>query len=224
MGGSGRRFVWRPLRRCSGTPCAISIAVPGANGPRFRDDVANDRRVPVGGRGLRLGSVPIKRSSLAPGLRADGCRTALADLGVVDRRGLAGGGVYDRRKFGLSLAADLPVPLAPPYIGGCVIGILAPMLAVTVAGFFSLLWLVRRGKFGPALSIGAILGAVLVLLLYATGGHMGLHPVTAMEWALIYILPALLGSGAGALLGWLMRRRAERSERQTRKVLNDVHF
>jgi hypothetical protein len=46
-----------------------------------------------------------------------------------------------------------------------------------------------------------------MVLLYATGRPFGINPGFAMSAALLGVLPALLGAGAGALLGWLLRKR-----------------
>ncbi len=73
-------------------------------------------------------------------------------------------------------------------------------------------YLVRIGKNGLALTFVSLIGGLLVLLVYASDGSLGMHPLMAMSWAMVFMLPAFIGSLAGWLLGWLIRRRGERSD------------
>lgn len=70
---------------------------------------------------------------------------------------------------------------------------------------------VRVGKNGYALTFGALVGAGLVILLWGADGRLGLDPVVAISWAMLFFVPASIGALSGWLLGWLMRRRDERS-------------
>ena len=56
----------------------------------------------------------------------------------------------------------------------------------------------------------AVIGAIFVILIYASGRPFGIDPVFAMSLAMLVCVPALLGSTAGALLGWLLRRQDDR--------------
>ena len=68
----------------------------------------------------------------------------------------------------------------------------------------------RLGKFGFAMTLLSIVGAMLVIFFYGVQTPIGLTPVQAYSWALLFALPALLGGSAGCLVGWILRRRAER--------------
>jgi uncharacterized membrane protein YsdA (DUF1294 family) len=81
------------------------------------------------------------------------------------------------------------------------------MVCAAMLPFVLLAWLVRSGKSGLALSLMSIIGAVFVVLIYASGRPFGVDPLRAMSTAMLIFLPALLGGGAGALLGWMLRRR-----------------
>jgi len=56
----------------------------------------------------------------------------------------------------------------------------------------------------------SILGAALAILIFATNRYIGIDFVQAWTIALLFVLPALMGAGAGTLLGWLIRKRRER--------------
>lgn len=87
-------------------------------------------------------------------------------------------------------------------IGGMAVAALLP--------FAALVRLVRRGQAGLSLTILSVLGGCLAVLLFASGQPFGIDPVLAMSLALLLVLPALLGGGAGAVLGWLLRKRDDR--------------
>lgn len=91
--------------------------------------------------------------------------------------------------------------------GLAIIGIMAACALVT---FALLLRWVRTGAFGLALSLLSVLGACLAILIYATGRPFGINPLLAMDLALLWVFPALLGGLAGGLLGWLLRQRDDR--------------
>ena len=84
------------------------------------------------------------------------------------------------------------------------------MLLCAVIPFAVLTKLMRTGKSGAALTSFSIIGAVLVISLYASGRPFGVDPVFAMTVAMLAGVPALLGSATGAFLGWLLRRRDDR--------------
>lgn len=90
------------------------------------------------------------------------------------------------------------------------LGIIGIMAACALASFAVLLRWVRAGVFGLALSMLSVLGACLTILIYATGRPFGINPLLAMDLALLWVFPALLGGLAGALLGWLLRQRDDR--------------
>ena len=90
------------------------------------------------------------------------------------------------------------------------IAILGMMSGCALVAFFALARVVRAGQAGLGLSIIAAIGACLTVLMYAAGRPFGIDPVIAMGGALLFALPALLGAGAGALLGWMLRRRDDR--------------
>lgn len=88
--------------------------------------------------------------------------------------------------------------------------IIAGMTFCALVPFFVQVRLARAGKFGPVLSVLAVVGAVAVILLYATAKPFGIDPVQAMAILLLGVVPAGLGGGAGALLGKLLRNRDDR--------------
>jgi len=85
------------------------------------------------------------------------------------------------------------------------------LMAVSALAAFALCakWVVR-GKSGAALTVIALTGAAFTLLFYATQGTLGIDPIRAWSWALLFALPATCGALAGSLLGWLIRRRRDR--------------
>ncbi|MFQ1699773.1 UDP-N-acetylmuramate--alanine ligase [Loktanella agnita] len=85
--------------------------------------------------------------------------------------------------------------------------VLGAMLTAACVSFVLLLRLMRGGQDGWALTVMAVLGGVFTVLLYASGRPFGIDPVFAMSVALLGVLPAFLGGGAGTFLGWLLRRR-----------------
>lgn len=93
------------------------------------------------------------------------------------------------------------------------LGIIGIMAGCALVAFFLLVRLVRGGHSGLALSILSIIGAGLVVLLYAAGRPTGVDPVRAMSAALLFALPALAGGLAGGALGWLLRQRDDRKGR-----------
>ncbi|MBE0413552.1 UDP-N-acetylmuramate--alanine ligase [Yoonia sp.] len=89
-------------------------------------------------------------------------------------------------------------------------GIIAIMAVCALVTFALLLRWVRAGGFGLALSVLSVIGGCLTILIYATGRPFGINPLLAMDLALLWVFPSLLGGLAGALLGWLLRRRDDR--------------
>ncbi len=87
------------------------------------------------------------------------------------------------------------------------LAIIASMLGCAFLPFAVLVKLVRAGASGLALTFMSVLGGVFVVLIYASGRPFGVDPVFALSAALLFVFPALLGGAAGALLGWLLRRR-----------------
>jgi len=88
--------------------------------------------------------------------------------------------------------------------------ILGVMLACAGLPFVLLTKLMRAGQSGLALTFGSVIGATLVILIYASGRPFGIDPVFAMTIAMLVCVPAVLGSTAGAFLGWLLRRQDDR--------------
>ena len=91
--------------------------------------------------------------------------------------------------------------------------VLGIMLTCAVVPFILLAWLMRSGQSGLALTIGSVVGATLAVFIYASGRPFGIVPVFAMTIALLACVPALLGSVAGAFLGWLLRRQDDRKSK-----------
>ncbi len=89
--------------------------------------------------------------------------------------------------------------------------ILGGMVFAALVPFGILVKLVRGGHAGWSMTLLSVIGALLLVLLYATGRPFGINPVLAMSLALLVVLPAVLGGGAGAVLGWLLRKRDDQS-------------
>lgn len=83
--------------------------------------------------------------------------------------------------------------------------VLGGMLCCAFVVFIILARLVRAGVNGWAVTILSLIGAGLAVALYASGRPFGIDPVLAMSAAMLGFVPALIGGGAGALLGWLLR-------------------
>ncbi|GEM_PF-810098 len=88
--------------------------------------------------------------------------------------------------------------------------IIAGMAFCALVPFFVQARLARAGQFGWVVTILSVLGAVLVVLGYATAKPFGIDPVRAMALGLLVFVPAMLGASAGALLGKLLRNRDDR--------------
>lgn len=89
--------------------------------------------------------------------------------------------------------------------------VFAVMVSCAMLPFALLTWLVRSGQNGLALTIVSLIGATFAVFLFASGRPFGINPVFAMTVAMLVCVPALLGSTAGAFLGWLLRRQDDRA-------------
>ncbi|WP_333712867.1 UDP-N-acetylmuramate--alanine ligase [Yoonia sp.] len=89
-------------------------------------------------------------------------------------------------------------------VGFVVIGV---MLVCALVPFALTTFLLRRGQAGWALTLASLVGAVLTILLFASGRPMGIDPVFAMTLAMLGAFPAFLGCMAGGVLGWMLRKR-----------------
>ena len=88
--------------------------------------------------------------------------------------------------------------------------VLGLMLTCAMLPFVLMTKLMREGQSGLALTIISVIGATLVIFIYASGRPFGVDPIFAMTVAMLACVPALLGCIAGALLGWLLRRQDDR--------------
>jgi len=84
------------------------------------------------------------------------------------------------------------------------------MLISAALPFALLTKLARAGQTGLTVTIISVIGATLVIFIYASGRPFGINPVFAMAVAMLACIPALLGGTAGAFLGWLLRRQDDR--------------
>ena len=89
--------------------------------------------------------------------------------------------------------------------------VLGVMLICAGLPFILLTKFMRSGQSGLALTIVSVIGATLVILIYASGRPFGVDPVFAMGLTLIACVPAFLGSTSGALLGWILRRQDDKT-------------
>lgn len=62
-------------------------------------------------------------------------------------------------------------------------------------------------KSGLALTIMSVLSAALAFFIFASTTPIGMDPLRAIGIAMVSLLPALIGAGAGAVLGHLLLRR-----------------
>ncbi len=90
------------------------------------------------------------------------------------------------------------------------LAIIAVMFAFAMLGFFMMYRLILAQKSGGALTFISLLSAVLAFAVFAGTTPIGVDPLRAMGAALVCLLPALVGAGAGALLGWMILRRRMR--------------
>lgn len=90
------------------------------------------------------------------------------------------------------------------------ISVILVMLASALAMFFSVLRLARDGQFGAVVTVLSVLGGAAMVLYYASGRPFGIDPVVALGLLLLGVFPALLGGGAGAILGRILRQRDDR--------------
>ena len=81
------------------------------------------------------------------------------------------------------------------------------MVVAAFAPFALATWWMQRGRVGYTLTLFSLAGAALTLSIFAASRPVGVDPVQAMSWAMLFFLPAVLGCSAGALLGWLIYRR-----------------
>lgn len=87
------------------------------------------------------------------------------------------------------------------------IGVLGIMLVCGFVPFAITCKLMLTGKTGIALTVISILGAALTIALYSSTRPMGIDPMAAIIAGLLFLTPAVVGAGAGMLLGWLIYRR-----------------
>lgn len=107
------------------------------------------------------------------------------------------------------MARGLSRTLAAPHDVALMadLAILAIMLAFALLGFFMMHRLVFAQRSGAALTFVSVISAALAFFVFAGTTPIGMDPLRAIGAALVCLLPALVGAGAGALLGWLMLRR-----------------
>lgn len=84
---------------------------------------------------------------------------------------------------------------------------IAVMFAFALLGFFVMHRLVLAQRSGPALTVMSLLAAGIAFFVFAGTTPIGIDPLRAMGIALVGLLPAFVGAGAGAFSGWLMLRR-----------------
>ena len=65
-------------------------------------------------------------------------------------------------------------------------------------------------KAGLALTFISVLAAGLATFVFASTTPIGMDPLRAIGIAMVCLLPALLGAGAGALLGYMVLRRRQK--------------
>ena len=90
--------------------------------------------------------------------------------------------------------------------------ILCLMAVFALVPFGISLKLCRVGKLQQWLWVLAILALIFGVLSFATNGSLGLDPLRAYAWAMLFALPAMLGAGTGGLFGLLFRWRAARRD------------
>ena len=90
--------------------------------------------------------------------------------------------------------------------------VLSGMIITAMVPFVIMTNWMRGGRDGYALTLICMLVAAFVIFLFGVQIPIGLTPVQAYSFALLFALPAVLGAVAGGLLGWLLRKRDDRKE------------
>ena len=85
--------------------------------------------------------------------------------------------------------------------------IITAMFAFAVMPFFVMKRLIMAQKSGFALSFISVLIAGFTILIFASSTPIGMDPLRAIGIAMICLLPALVGAGAGVILGYILLHR-----------------
>ncbi len=89
--------------------------------------------------------------------------------------------------------------------------VISIMIVSALAAFGVMARLMLLQKSGLALTLVSLIAAGLAVLIFASSTPIGLDPVRAIAIAMVCLFPALLGAGAGALLGSMILRRRQRN-------------
>ena len=87
------------------------------------------------------------------------------------------------------------------------LAVIAVMFVSAMIPFVVMARLMLAQKTGFALTIISVLAAGVAIFVFASTTPVGIDPIFAIGVAMVSILPALIGAGAGALLGHLLLRR-----------------
>jgi uncharacterized membrane protein len=87
------------------------------------------------------------------------------------------------------------------------LSVIAVMFASAMVPFALMARLMLAQKSGLALSVISLIAAALAICVFASSRPMGIDPLRAIGIAMVCLLPALIGAGAGALLGHMILRR-----------------
>ncbi|MCO4846538.1 MAG: UDP-N-acetylmuramate--alanine ligase [Yoonia sp.] len=87
------------------------------------------------------------------------------------------------------------------------VAIIAVMFVSAMIPFAVMARLMLAQKSGLALTVMSLLAAAVAIFIFASTTPVGIDPLFAIGVAMVSLLPALIGAGAGALLGHLLLRR-----------------
>ena len=87
------------------------------------------------------------------------------------------------------------------------LAVITVMFVSAMIPFAVMARLMLAQKSGFALTIISVLAAGVAIFVFASITPVGIDPIFAIGVAMVSILPALIGAGAGALLGHLLLRR-----------------
>lgn len=85
--------------------------------------------------------------------------------------------------------------------------ILAVMFASGIVPFALMTRLMMAQHAGWSICVMSLIGAGFVVAWFASTTPMGIDPMLAVSAAFLIFLPAFLGGGMGAVLGYLLLRR-----------------
>lgn len=87
------------------------------------------------------------------------------------------------------------------------LAVIAVMFVSAMIPFAVMTQLMLVQKSGLALTVMSLLAAGVAIFIFASTTPVGIDPLFAIGLAMVCLLPALIGAGAGAMLGHMLLRR-----------------